>query len=246
MDLRLLEELGLTKSEIKVYLALLDLGTTSAGNLIKKLGMHRAAVYDLIDLLIDKGLVSYIIKANRKYFEAQDPIRLLEFIDLKKQELTQKEEELKKLLPELQTKRKLSREEQEGTIYKGKKGLKSIFEDVLNEKSSWFVFGATGKFKEIFHAYYIHFHNRRAKLKIPLKIIFSESVRREKRERELKLSIIKYLPEAYITPSTTYLYGDKIAVIVWSDEPMAFLIRSKQVADSYKAFFSLLWNIAES
>ena len=72
MDISILEDLGLTNAEIKTYLALLELGTTSAGNLIKKLSMHRAAVYDIIELLINKGLVSYIIKANRKYFEAQD------------------------------------------------------------------------------------------------------------------------------------------------------------------------------
>ena len=246
MNLKILEELGLTKNEAKVYLALLELGTTSAGLIIKKLGMHRAAVYNLLDLLIDKGLVSYVIKANRKYFEAHDPNRLLEFLDSKKQELIMKEHELKKLLPELQLKRKLSREEQEGTIYKGKKGLKSIFEDILSEKKPWFVFGATGQFKEIFHAYFIHFHERRIKLNIPLKIIFNEKIIKEKREKELKFSTIRYLDESYITPSTTYIYGNKIVIIIWSGEPMAFVIRSKQVVDSYKVFFNLLWNIAQT
>ena len=244
METKLLEDLGLTKNQVKVYLALLEIGSTPAGPLIKKLTMHRAAVYDIIDFLIDKGLVSYVIKANRKYFEAQDPSRLLEYIDSKKQDLLNKEKQLKKLIPELQLKRKLSKEQQEGIIYKGKKGLKSIFEDILKQKKPWFVFGATGRFKEIFHAYYIHFHNKRAKLKIPLKIIFNEKIRKEKREKTLKLSKIKYLPESYITPSTTYIYSDKIAIILWSEEPMAFLMRSKQVADSYRSFFNILWKTA--
>ncbi|MCK4589979.1 MAG: hypothetical protein KAT77_06045 [Nanoarchaeota archaeon] len=244
MDTKLLEELGLTKNEIKVYLALLELGSTSTGPLIKKVGMHRAAVYDIIDLLIDKGLVSYVIKANRKYFEAQDPDRLLEYLESKKQDIVNKEEKLKKILPELQLKRKLSKEEQEGTLYKSKKGLKSIFEDILKEKKPWFVFGATGKFKELFHAYFIHFHERRAKSKIPLKIIFNDEVRKQKREKELKLCKIKYLPNSYISPSTTFIYGDRVAIINWSSDPMAFLMRSKQVADSYKSFFDILWKTA--
>src|SRR3989344_4717573 len=133
MDTVLLEGLGLTKNEVRVYLALLELGSTPAGPIIKKVGMHRSAVYDLIDLLTDKGLVSYVIKANRKYFEAQDPDRLLEYLDSKRQDINKKELELKKLLPELQLKRTLSKEEQEGTLYKGKKGLKSIFEDIIKE-----------------------------------------------------------------------------------------------------------------
>ncbi len=244
MDTVLLEELGLTKNEVKVYLALLELGSTPAGPLIRKVGMHRAAVYDLIDSLTNKGLVSYVIKANRKYFEAQDPDRLLEYLESQKQDLVNKEEKLKQILPELQLKRKLSKEEQEGTLYKSKKGLKSIFEDVLKEKKPWFVFGATGKFKELFQAYFIHFHERRAKLKIMLKIIFNNEVREQKREEELKLCQIKYLPDSYISPSTTFIYGDKVAVINWSSEPMAFLMRSKQVADSYKSFFDILWKTA--
>lgn len=242
MNEKLLEDLGLTRNEVKVYLALLELGSTSAGPLIKKLSMHRAAVYDLIDLLTNKGLVSYVIKANRKYFEAQDPNRLLEYLDSKKQYLNQKEEELKKILPELQLKRKLSKEEQEGTIYKGKKGLKSIFEDIIKQRKEWLVFGATGKFKELFPAYFIHFHNRRTELNIPLKIIFNEKIKGKQREQELKKCKIRYLPESYITPSTTYVYGDKVAIILWSVEPMGFLMRSKQVAESYRSFFKVLWD----
>ncbi len=245
MDTQILERLGLTKQEARVYLSLLELGTTSAGDLIKKLGIHRAIVYNLLDLLIEKGLASYVIKANRKYFEAQDPDRLLEYLDSKRLELMDKEKELKKILPELQTKRKLSKEEQEGTIYKGKKGLKSIFEDILKDNKEWFVFGATGQFKEIFHAYFIHFHDRRVKLKIPLKIMFNENIRKQHREKELKLCKIKYVPEYYLTPSTTFIYGNKVVIINWSVEPMAFLIRSKQVAQSYRSFFEYSWTIAK-
>lgn len=246
MEYSILEELGLTKSEVKIYLALLEMGNTSAGPLIKRVGMHRAAVYDIINLLIDKGLVHYVIKANRKYFEAQNPERLFSYIDSKKQDLLEKEKNLKKIMPELQLKRKLTHEEQEGTIYKGKKGLKSVFEDMIKEKKPISAFGATGMFKQEFPIYFAHFHNKRAKLKIPMKIIFNENIRKEKREKELKVSQIKYLPDLYATPSTTILYSDKIVVILWSSEPMAFLMRSKQVADSYNSFFELLWKIAKN
>ncbi|MBI5390633.1 hypothetical protein HZB02_04035 [Candidatus Woesearchaeota archaeon] len=246
MDTALLEQIGLTKNETKVYLALLTLGSTSAGPLIKNVGMHRAAVYDVLDLLTDKGLVSYVIKANRKYFEAQDPDRLLEYLATQKQDLLSKEEKLKQFLPELQLKRKLSTEEQEATLYKSKNGLKSLFEDILTEKSPWFVFGATGKFKELFHAYFIHFHNRRAALKIPLRIIFNNGMRGQKREEDLTLCEIKYLQDSYISPSTTFIYGDKVAVINWSSEPVAFVMRSKQVANSYRSFFGILWETATS
>ncbi|MFT4303521.1 MAG: TrmB family transcriptional regulator [Candidatus Woesearchaeota archaeon] len=238
----LLESLGLSRNEAKTYLTLLKLGSVAAGPLIKELGMHRAAVYNLLDILIDKGLVHYVIQSNRKYFEAETPERLIEIIEQEKQKLNKKEILLKQQIPLLESLRKISKESQEGTIYKGKKGLKSIFEDVLQYPNKEFlVMGASGKFKEIFNAYFIHWQNRRVKSKIKLRIIYSETTRNEKREKELKLSEIRYTKNTNVTPSTTFIYGDKVAIILWSDIPLAFLMRSDNVSESYRDFFNVLW-----
>jgi sugar-specific transcriptional regulator TrmB len=186
------------------------------------------------------------VQANKKYFEAQSPERLIELIELEKQKLQKKEEELKKQIPQLESLRKLTKESQEGTIYKGKKGLKSIFEDILKYENQTFrVMGASGKFKELFHAYFIHWQNRRVKAHITLHIIYSASTRKEQREKELALSEIKYIENANVTPSTTFIYGDKVAIIMWSEVPLAFLMRSQNVADSYRNFFDMLWDIAK-
>ncbi len=243
---QLLEQIGLSKNETKTYLALLKLGSVPAGPLIKALGMHRAAVYNLLDILIDKGLIHYVVQANRRYFEAQEPNRLLELIKSKKQKLQQQETQLKEIIPTLTRQRKLNSETQEGTIYKGKKGLKSVFEDILNyPKIEFMVMGASGRFKEIFNAYFIHWHTRRIKSKIKLKIIYSESIREEKREKELKLAEIRYILNTNITPSTTMIYGDKVVVIMWSENPLAFLMKSKNVSDSYGDFFNMLWKTSK-
>jgi sugar-specific transcriptional regulator TrmB len=240
---QLLENLGLSKNEAKTYLTLLKLGSVPAGPLIKGLGMHRAAVYDLLDILIDKGLVHYVVQANRKYFEAQSPERLIEIIEQEKQKLNKKEALLKEQIPKLESLRQIAKESQEGTIYKGKKGLKSIFEDVLKySNQEYIVMGASGKFKEIFNAYFIHWQTRRVTANINLRIVYSESIRKEKREKELKLSEIRYTKNTNITPSTTFIYGDKVAIIMWSDIPLAFLMRSQNVSDSYRNCFDILWN----
>ena len=64
MNTKILEAAGLTGNEIKVYLALLELGSVTAGEILKKIEIHRGAVYDTLDKLMEKGLVSYVIKAN--------------------------------------------------------------------------------------------------------------------------------------------------------------------------------------
>src|SRR3989344_5880538 len=123
-----LEKLGLTKNESKVYLALLDLGLTSSKNIINKTNLHRQIVYDSLNLLIEKGLVSYIIQANRKYFKVNDPKNFLEYFNKKQEEIEREKEEFKKILPKLEIKQ--VKEEQGATVYEGNKGIKSLLDDM--------------------------------------------------------------------------------------------------------------------
>lgn len=236
-----LEQVGLAGNEAKVYLALLDLGSALAGEITKKSGVNRTNVYDALDRLTEKGLVSYVIKANRKYFEATPLQQFFYYLEEKETEIKQKRDLIKAILPQLESRRKLGKEPQEATVYKGRKGLKSVAEDVLNTKKPMFVLGAEGKFFQLFTHYAEQWHTRRGKLNIPLKIIFNEKLRPIKSKAFFPKAEIRFNAKLYDTPSTTWIYGYKIAIIVWSEQPFVTLIRSREVALSYKQFFELIW-----
>ncbi|MBI4171044.1 MAG: TrmB family transcriptional regulator [Candidatus Aenigmarchaeota archaeon] len=240
-----LKSAGFTDNESRVYLALLRMGSTTAGALIKALGMHRAAVYDTLGMLVEKGAVSFVIKGNKKYFEAQDPERLLGYLETKKQLLETQKIRLQKEVPRLRSMRTISREDQEGYVYKGREGIKSVCEDVLHEGKEWLVFGSQGNFSKFFPSYYFQMHKRRAELGIPMKIIRNVSTKGAKWSINLKFREERFLPDAYTTPSTTYIYGDKVAIIVWSPDPMAFVVRSRSVAESYRKYFEVFWKVAK-
>lgn len=242
--LKILEKLGLTENQAKVYLALLRLGSVTAGIIIKETGLHRAYVYEILEKLMDKGLVSHVIQAQRKYFEASSPRKFLEIISEEKQNIQEKEQEIKKILPQLIETRKLETE-QEATVYKGKKGLQSIFNDILNEKKDIFVIGATGHFREILKYYYPGWIKRLIQLKIKTSIIYSES--RRGKVRKDKFTEAKFIPEEYSSPSTIYIYGEKVAIISWSEQGLiGVVLKSKGMSDSYKKYFELLWKIAKN
>jgi sugar-specific transcriptional regulator TrmB len=243
MDVKfILEEAGLAGNEVKVYLALLELGSALAGEITKKSGVNRTNVYDALDKLTEKGLVSYVIQANRKYFEAASPDNLINYLKEKEKDIRKRKELVNSALPELKLKRTLSREPQEATIYKGKKGLKSIAEDILDTKKEMLVFGAEGRFVQLFTHYAAQWHMRRGKLKIPLRIIYNEKIRAKKSKAKFPITKMRFNTHMYETPATTWIFGDKIVIVVWSDQPIATLIRSKEVANSYRQFFNVLWN----
>jgi len=74
----LLESIGLTGSEAKLYLTNLSLGPTSAINLGKKVGVTRQRIYVLLDSLESKGLIKKVSVGSRHYFQALEPETLLD------------------------------------------------------------------------------------------------------------------------------------------------------------------------
>jgi sugar-specific transcriptional regulator TrmB len=92
MDTNILEKIGLSKAEIQVYLTLLKLGPAPSNRIVRETDLRKSTVYDSIRRLQEKGLVSYVIKDAKKYFEATKPDRLVEFVRDKKRELDEYED----------------------------------------------------------------------------------------------------------------------------------------------------------
>ena len=113
MDLKILEDAGLTNTEAKVYLMLVKAGSSLAGNISRETGIHRRSVYDAVERLIEKGLVSFITTNNRKYFQAEDPKRLMDM-------LKEKEDTLGMAMPELDALMRSAPESKETAFYKGR------------------------------------------------------------------------------------------------------------------------------
>ena len=119
MDLSALENLGLSKGEIKVYFTLLETGSTKVGMIIEKSGLASSAVHNSINSLIEKGFVSYIKKGKIKYYRAVAPKQLIDYIDDKKNKILQ-------IIPELEKRQKLEKEKQEAEIFEGAKGIMTM------------------------------------------------------------------------------------------------------------------------
>jgi sugar-specific transcriptional regulator TrmB len=238
MDTRFLEDIGLTKTEAKVYLAVLDLGSALAGVISQKSGIHRRSVYDALERLIEKGLVSFITKNNRKLFEAVEPKRLLKIAE-------ERMHNLRQILPELELKHGAAREKEEAMFFKGKLALKTVFDDQIADKKTIYVMGASAKASDILQFYFAHYDKKRKAARIAIKMIFPEDSRGSEVLKDVPLSEIKFLPKKYISPVGTNIYGDKVAIVVWADEPVAILIKNREIADAYRRHFSFMWERAK-
>src|SRR3989344_5175574 len=100
MDLRILEDLGLSTAEAKIYVALLEQGQSKTGRIIDVTKLQSSTVYHVLGSLIEKGIVSSIHKGKIKYYQAEKPESLLAFLEDKKRKLSD-------ILPELKEKERL-------------------------------------------------------------------------------------------------------------------------------------------
>jgi sugar-specific transcriptional regulator TrmB len=236
-SIKILERAGLTKSEAKIYLALLDLGPCLAGKISRKTGIHRRNVYDATERLISKGVISYILKNNRRTFKAVHPERFMEII--KDHEFA-----ISSILPELSSKFNNFVQNEGVEFYSGKQGLKTTFEDQIREGKEILIYGASLTAYEFMKYYFMWYDKKRINKKIPIKIIFPLSCK--KKIKNLSLSKIKYLPDEYIGEAAYNVYSDTISIILWNKKnPLSIVIKDKKIAESYKRNFELAWKIAK-
>ena len=232
-----LRTLGLTEIEEKVYVTLLEEGPSLAGHISRKSGIHRRMVYDATERLIKKGLVSYILKNNRRLFEAVDPERLVQ--------LTQEQEAaVKQVLPQLKLAYSLSKEKQETNFFKGHAGVKSVLEDEIREGKELLILAASPLARQIFPAYFHWFDVRRKQKRMKVQMLTDSAHAKE--FANLELAEIKHLPGIGSELTSTNIYADKVAIFFWSREkPFVVLIKQKEIADAYRSYFSALWKAAK-
>ncbi len=233
-------KLGLSPNEAKCYLALLELGSSSANEISRKSGIHRVAVYDALRGLREKGLVSQIMKANKMLFEAASPEKIQDLIEEKKKTL----EEAQKIVPELLLKFKTAKEKQEVHSFKGVAGLKTVFQDVLKSKTEVLDFGAEWRIKDVLKYYYSQWDNERIKRKITMRIIANIKIKTLE-VKKLRLTEIRYVPEEFTSHVSTYIYENKVVLVMWVETPLAVVIEHSKVAESYRNYFEYLWSVAK-
>ena len=230
---KVLEKIGLNNNEIKVYLTLNDHGSAKAGKVAKLAKIDRSSCYNSLKQLTEKGLVSYVLIGRVKWFQVTGPKRILDY-------LKEQEEDVKEILPELSARHKAAKVEGQVRLFKGLKGVKSIFLDIARTGKDNLVFGSEGQFSERVPEFALQFDRLKKENKIHTKMI----IRKGRKETDNKTSEYRYI-KADESPAVTNIYGDKIAIIIWTDEPEGVLIENKAAAKAYKSYFEFMWQHAK-
>lgn len=236
MDTTILEQIGLTKGEIAVYLAMLELGSSTVGPIVDNAKVSYSKIYDILERLIDKGLVSYVIKDNKKYFEAAPVDRIMDYMVEKENKINEQKEKLKNMLPQLKLKQQMAKYAAEATIFKSIKGLETAYISSLKilDKGDELLTIAGLCDNKAADLFFQRFAKLRAKRGIKEKIIHKE------KQEALPLQEIKYTK--YPTPSYLAIFNDRVIIGLISHEILLFVIDNKEIAKSFKLQFESIWD----
>ncbi|MFW9879858.1 MAG: TrmB family transcriptional regulator [Candidatus Thorarchaeota archaeon] len=244
-SLKALQTFGLSEKEAKVYLASLELGTATASDISIKSNLPRTLVYDLLERLIELGLVTYVIKNHKKYFSAVNPKELSEILE-------EKQNIIKEALPNLESLYKspgIKRPLVE--VYEGKEGLKTLMNDLLKLGiKELLAYGSSRSFFEVDPFFIEHWHKERILKKIKIRVMYNETEqtkeRLKKHKESLGLTKYKFLPIKVESPTPTLIYENKLVFLhLVKKEPFAVLIDNEQMANNYRKYFEELWKIAK-
>jgi len=241
-----LEKLGLNKNEAKVYYELLKIGSSTASNLVKQMGIHRNIIYDNLEKLIAKGLVSYIVEESKKLFIPQEPSAILEYLDKKEEEITAEREIAKKMILEIKNLKGSKQIEQEAQVFRGIKGMKKVLSEVLISKENM-VIGMTNKSTELLGETYWKNYNakirdKKIKERLLLNSDFEDIYAFEKNKRVQA----KSLPNELDQITEIVLFDEKVAIFVYSEKPLVLLINDSALYQTYLQQFEFLWKLAKN
>lgn len=229
--------LGLTDGESKVYLALAKLGSSTVGPIVKEAKVAYSNIYEILNRLLEKGLISFILKEKTKYFQVTNFSRLYEYLDKKEQKIEKEKLLLKKLIPNLE-KIQSSKEKQEAEVFVGFNGVRTAYERLIegdSKEDHLFFYIAEEHYEEI-DKFWMRLYNKFKNLKV--KGIANINYKKSKFIKKTHFKM-KYVD--FPIPGNIDIHEDKVLFTSFKDKPLATLITSKDIAAKFKEYFYSIW-----
>ncbi len=241
----ILEGLGFTKGESIVYLTLLKIGESKVGPIITSSGISRSKVYDILERLIKKGIVSKVDKNEVLCFQALSPDTLFIYLKEKETQIQKEVETLQKALPTLTS--LLPEQSVDVKIYQGTGGFKLVIDRTIRELKKGDMYEAMGvsKTTEFMRLYALKLYQNQEKIGFRARSIFDEEGAFKIKERKTKKHEVRILPQGWHTPALFTIYCDVVGIHLGKEEEIiSIVIKNKDIAESFKATFEGMWKIS--
>lgn len=241
-----LTDVGFTNGESTVYISLLKVGESKVGPIINSSGISRSKVYDILERLITKGVVSKIEKNNVLFYQALSPKTILRFIKEKQDKLKEEENLVGKIMPQLSS--LLQKKDVDVKVYQGLEGFKAVIERTIGELTKHDTYEAMGisKTTETMRNYALKIYQAQKDKHFKARSIFDEEGAYKIQERKTKWHEIRILPPGWHTPALFTIYNDVVGIHTGNENTIvSIVIKNQDISKSFKATFDAMWKLAK-
>ena len=246
--LKELQDVGLSEKEARVYLASLEIGRATADQLAKQAKIVRSTTYVQIESLMKKGLMSTYEEGKKTYFAPESPEYLKRIFELKKREFETKEQELAGFLPVLVHQFERAGERPHVRFFSGKEGITAMRDEVLKLKQGeeiLIIFSRDSLAQVYSQKELDDFSEKRAKRGIRSRYIYTRAEGKSTSAMPTNTERRYIQPERLPMQSDILVYNNNVAIMALKNPIFGIVIESKEIADSFRAMFALIWESAE-
>lgn len=236
-----LTQFGLDENEAKVYLAALSLGATTILKIAKQTDVKRTTVYEIVNSLIQKGLMKKEIRGFKTLFVAEHPERLENTLDTKRAILM-------RAIPELESLYNLRGTESSIKYYEGLKAIENIYDELLADlkpHNFYYAISNIAEWQNLDEEFFIKKHvEKRAGMRIQTKLLFTDSPTAQKRLATQK----NFNEEIRLLPKNSDIHVDlvvtpyKLVMFQLKQPLIALVIENRSMIEMHKSLFEILWN----
>ncbi|MDD5146390.1 MAG: helix-turn-helix domain-containing protein [Candidatus Pacebacteria bacterium] len=239
-------ELGFTDKEVRIYLALLEMGKETASEIARQAGIQRTTAYNILNILAGKGLVRLSGREPKTEYVAESPDKITELLKEQTQEIQEKLKKATKLVPQLKSAHKVG-ERPKIKFYEGKQGLIEVYEDTLTSHETIRAYATVDEMHKALPGYFPEYYRRRTKKGVATRGIIPKTdislERTRHNKEELRTSVFVPADKYYFSPEIN-IYDNKIMIASWR-EKLGIIIESAEIADAMKKIYELAWQGAK-
>ena len=243
-----LQKFGFSQKEAQIYVATLELGIASpVSTIAKRANINRTTAYDILEELVQKGIVITNSGKTYRYYEALPPIKLTAYLKEQSEKYARLAQEADEIIPELNTHYHALSGRPRVYFYEGEEGLIRVYEETLTSSEEILAYASDQANQEAIPWYFPKYYQRRAAKKIPIRALFPDTPKDRERHRldskELRHSRIVPKEKLDFSPEINF-FDNKIMIADWK-EKLGIIIESPEIVKVFKQTFELAWEAAE-
>lgn len=244
MDFNLLLQFGLHKNDIKVYETLISLGRAKSGAIMEKSKVGSSRLYSSLDVLVGKGLVSYEVRNNIRYYKPEKIDSLIEQSKDSTKALLSLAEKINEISPVVV-------ERNETNVFEGYHGFRRAFFEHLDrmdkkEELRIIGFGSRAPERKTLSNFLNEINIISKSKKCKTHILLDENFQGKSGVIGIdKNEDVHFLPSSYFGPTAYNISKTEVLISVWGKEPLVIRIRNPILVASFTTHFDFLMSLSK-